>query len=526
MKEGLSQQRFIFYVALCFTLFYNYSFFRNSIEVYSLTGINALYIASLWVMLLFLINFLLTIFSSRYTTKPLIVFLMLVSSVVAYFTTTYNVFIDDGMIRNALQTDMAESLDLLSPKLALYFLFLGVIPSYIVYKTPIRYKSFKAEATAKIKSALLSLAVIAAIIFSFSKFYTSFFREHLPLRCHTNPPCWTYSLVYMLVDTLTARERSLKPIGRDAHIEDNRTKKLLFMVVGEATRADHLDLNGYARETMPKVAKEDIVNFSEFYSCGTSTAYSVPCMFSVLDRDDFSYEDAYYTENVLDVLRHTGKVAIVWRDNNSDSKGVALRVAYENYKTSDTNPICDEECRDIGMLVGLEEFIAQNDDKDILIVLHQMGNHGPAYYKRYTKEYARYTPVCTTNQLEECKQESIVNAYDNALLYSDNFLAETIAFAKKYDDRASGVFYISDHGESLGENGIYLHGLPYFVAPDAQKHVGAFIWLNGRYADIVDREKIEQKRDSALSHDNLFHSLLGLFEVKTSVYDSTLDITK
>ena len=178
------------------------------------------------------------------------------------------------------------------------------------------------------------------------------------------------------------------------------------------------------------------------------------------------------------------------------------------------------------MLVGLDAFIAKNGDKDILIVLHQMGNHGPAYHKRYTKEFERYKPVCRTNQLEECTQESINNAYDNALLFTDDFLARTIALAKRYGERASGVFYISDHGESLGENGIYLHGLPYLIAPDAQKHVGAFLWLNEKYKKIVDVKKIEQKRDKELSQDYLFHTLLGLFEVKTKVYEPKLDLTK
>ena len=178
------------------------------------------------------------------------------------------------------------------------------------------------------------------------------------------------------------------------------------------------------------------------------------------------------------------------------------------------------------MLVGLEHFIQKNKDKNILIILHQMGNHGPAYYKRYTKEYEKFTPVCKTNQLEQCSKESIANAYDNALLYSDNFLNETINLAKKYDTADTAVLYMSDHGESLGENGIYLHGLPYFIAPDAQKHIGAFLWLNSRFAHDLNATKIEEKKSQKLSHDYLFHTLLGLFGVKTKVYDPSLDITR
>jgi lipid A ethanolaminephosphotransferase len=439
---------------------------------------------------------------------------------------TYNVVIDDSMIRNALQTDIHESLDLFSLKFVAYLLFLGLLPSYFIYKTEIIYPtSIASMFFAKLKSIVLVLILTAVIVFSFSKFYASFFREHKILRFYSNPTYWIYSTGYYLYHTYFKKQHTLKQIGLDATIDTNTTRKIVIMVVGEAARADHFSLNGYQKETNPQLQTKDLINFSKLYSCGTSTAYSVPCMFSVYKRDNYSYEKAHYTENVLDVLNHTKKVAILWRDNNSDSKGVALRVLFEDYKSNKLNPVCDTECRDIGMLKGLDKFIEKNKDKNILIVLHQMGNHGPAYFKRYTKEYEVYKPVCTTNQLEECSKESINNAYDNALRYSDMFLAHTIEFAKQYDNEDVAVIYMADHGESLGENGIYLHGLPYFIAPEAQIHVGAFLWLNKKFKRKLDYKNILAKKDKKLSHDNLFHTLLGLFEVQTKVYDKKLDIT-
>ncbi|RWX50828.1 Sulfatase, partial [Candidatus Electrothrix marina] len=213
-------------------------------------------------------------------------------------------------------------------------------------------------------------------------------------------------------------------------------------------------------------------------------------------------------------------------DNNSDSKGVALRVPYEDYKIPENNTVCEDgECRDEGMLVGLDQYVALHEQKDILIVLHQMGNHGPAYYKRYPKQFEQFTPTCRTNQLEDCSQEEIINAYDNALLYTDYFLAEIISFLKKYDkDHKTAMIYLSDHGESLGENGVYLHGLPYMIAPDTQKHIGALMWFGERTWKYIDPDLLEQEKDKELSHDNLFHTLLGFFAVKTSVYRNDLDI--
>jgi len=299
----------------------------------------------------------------------------------------------------------------------------------------------------------------------------------------------------------------------------------VIMIVGEALRADHFGLNGYTRETTPKLKKEKgILNFSNVYSCGTSTAESVPCMFSIFDRENYSYKKGISHENVLDVLKHTGEVSLLWRDNNSDSKGVALRIPYEYYKSPVNNTKCqDGECRDEGMLVGLDRYIHEQKNKDILIILHQMGNHGPAYYKRYPKAFEKFTPVCETNQLEKCTQQEISNAYDNAILYTDDFLIKTINFLKKYaKTHQTAMFYMSDHGESLGENGIYLHGLPYFMAPDAQKHIAALAWFGPQRQKRLPVKQIHL--DTYYSHDNLFHTLLGIFDVKTKVYDKKLDM--
>ena len=434
------------------------------------------------------------------------------------------------MIRNIIQTNLNESMDLLSVKQVLYFLLLGVLPSYIVYRSKIQYKPFKTEVWSKIKVMVASLLLIIVCIFLFSKHYTSFFREHKPLRYSTNPTYWIYSIGTYLHQSFNGGPVILKPIGTDANIiepdSNEKRQELVIMVVGEAARADHFSLNGYQKETNPLLKKKDIINFSNMYSCGTSTAESVPCMFSVFDKADYSYKKSISTENVLDVLNHTSDVDILWRDNNSDSKGVALRVPYEDYKIPKNNSICDNgECRDEGMLIGLDQYIAKHKGKDILIILHQMGNHGPAYYKRYPKKFERFTPVCKTNELEECGKEEITNAYDNAILYTDYFLSKVINLLKQYDNsHNTAMIYMSDHGESLGENGVYLHGLPYFMAPDAQTHIASLMWFGKNMKKEVDVDKIKARKNKKYSQDDLFSTLLGLFEVKTNIYKPKEDI--
>jgi lipid A ethanolaminephosphotransferase len=246
-------------------------------------------------------------------------------------------------------------------------------------------------------------------------------------------------------------------------------------------------------------------------------------MFSMYDRSDYDDEKGVTKENLLDVLTHAG-IHVLWRDNNSDSKGVALRVQYEDYKSPTTNPDCDDvECRDDGMLSGLQDYINAQQG-DILIVLHQMGNHGPAYYKRYPKSFEKFTPACETNQLEECSEDEINNAYDNAILYTDYFLNKVISLLKQNSkDFETALVYMSDHGESLGESGVYLHGLPYFMAPDAQTNVASIIWFGDNY-DELDVDSIRRKSDREYSHDNLFHTILGLMEVRTKLYKRDMDI--
>ncbi len=527
----LTQQNLILSTALFFLLFSNVAFFKNVFSTYDITE-HFLPLISIPIILYALFVFLLTLVSSKHTTKPIIILLLISSSLATYFMDTYNVIIDDYMIQNIAFTDVGESADLINFQIALHLIVLGLVPAIVVYDSKLIVASFKQEAMIKLKTIFISLSVILILLGSFSDFYASFFREHKVLRFYTNPSYYVYSGFKYLGNSLKHRNTELKKIGQDANIAEDFNypkveRELVILVVGETARADRFSLNGYERETNPLLKQEDIINFSKVSACGTSTVVSVPCMFSLLTQTEFNNEKASSQENILDVLKHTKKVEILWRDNNSDSKGVADRITFQDFKSPKRNKICDTECRDEGMLLGLDDYIEQHSDKDILIILHQMGNHGPAYYKRYPKAFEKFTPVCKTNQLEACTVEEISNAYDNAILYTDYFLTKTIHFLKQYSDSyETAMIYISDHGESLGENGLYLHGYPYFLAPQQQKHVPALVWLDGLILDEIDIEHVKRNAAQPSSHDNLFHALLGLFEVDTTLYKPEMDILK
>lgn len=511
-------------VSLFLVLCLNGSFFNHVTETYGLTWAMAPMIVSLGIVLTAVLMILFTLFSSRFLLKPFLIIVLLLSSLSAYFMNTYDIIVDKLMIQNILETNIHESMDLLSIQQVLYFLILGVLPSLVVYRVKIKPMKFKTAFLEGTKTVLVALVLSVVLIFSFSKFYTSFFREHASLRSYTNPANYLYAIGEYIGESYAHPVTGLKILGQDAHIAaHNGPRKLVILVVGEAVRADHFSLNPYVRETTPLLKKEDVVNFPQFTSSGTETAVSVPCMFSCYGREVYDRDIAQHTENVLDVLKHAG-ANILWRDNNSDSKGVAARLEYEDYKTPEKNTICENgECRDEGMLVGLQKYINTHPTGDIVIVLHQMGNHGPAYYKRYPKAFEKYTPVCKTNQLEQCSQAEITNAYDNTILYTDYFLSKVIGLLKENDKQfGTAMFYLSDHGESLGEKGLYLHGFPYAIAPDAQKHVPAVMWFGKQFK--VNKSALKQKASQPYTHDYLFHTMLGFIEVNSSVYHSELDI--
>jgi len=524
LNSKIDQWKLIVFISLFLTLVANVAFFKHVVEVYPLTWNNIGFIISLGILLISVSIILLSLFTWSRATKPVLIIVLLLSSFVAYFMDSYDVVIDTHMIDNILQTNINESSDLLSFSLVLYILFIGVIPSWIVYRIQIEPSFVKEQIIEKGKLLGMAFGIAVIALLTFNKNYTSFFREHKPLRYYANPAYYLYSVGHYVQKSLSHPYTGLQVIGKDAAIpESDVDRELVILVVGEAARWDHFSLNGYSRETNPLLKKEDIINFTQFSSCGTETAVSVPCMFSSLTRDNYDGEKAEHIENVLDVIGHAG-VNVLWRDNNSDSKGVALRAEYQDFKDPKNNLMCEEgECRDEGMLIGLDEYIKAHPKGDIVIVLHQMGNHGPAYYKRYPKAFEKFTPVCKSNQLEQCTEQEITNAYDNAILYTDHFLSKTINFLKGHDDKfETAMFYVSDHGESLGEKGLYLHGFPYAIAPEAQKHVPAVMWFGKRFE--VDKIKLRQKASQPLNHDSYFHTVLNFAEITSSIYKPELDI--
>lgn len=515
----------IIIVALYLVATANIGFFEQVLDVYPFSK-NVGFILSITGLLFGLMWLVLQLLCYRPIAKPILIALLITAAICGYFTNAYGTVFDSNMLINSLETDQAEAMGLFAPSMVIQVLLLGVLPAFIISKIRLKRFTWQRSILQKAITLILSIAVIAACLLPFGDQYASFFRQHKEVRSYTNPITPIYSTIKLgenyvnelgHPDTFTLHATDAKRVAPTSSTTNSSAAKpkLMVFVVGETARADHFGLNGYTRNTTPLLSKQsNLYSFKEAVSCGTSTAYSVPCMFSYANRENYDIDTAKYNENVLDTLSKQG-VNVVWRDNNSSSKGVADRVTFEDYKTADTNPNCDVECRDIGMLDGFDKLVKSGSSpKDTLILLHQMGNHGPAYYQRYPKEFETYKPVCMTNELSKCDTQSVINGYDNAILYTDYFLNNVIDTLKTYEQDYDVVMvYMSDHGESLGENNIYLHGLPYKFAPDTQKHVPAVIWSPN--SNNIDADSLSNMSSQPVSHDFITPTLLSFFGITT-----------
>ncbi|MSO13984.1 Phosphoethanolamine transferase EptA [Rickettsiales endosymbiont of Trichoplax sp. H2] len=425
------------------------------------------------------------------------------------------------MIQNVFETDFKESLELVSYNMVLNVLFLGILPLLAIFMVKIKYPNKIFDYIKFYLYGLLALVIFTSIIFFQYKTFVSVFRNHKDIIFRIIPNNFINGIYQNVILMLPTENK--KQISSEAHKnkswKNHKNRAVFVFVIGEAARADHFSLNGYSKETNPNLKKQGVINFENFYSCGTSTAVSVPCMFSSLDKANFSKQDFKYNDNLVDLIKKSG-FKVLWVENNGGGcKSVCDNINTIQMQSVEVNNSINNEIFDEEMLKILKDFINNNKKDDLFIVLHQMGSHGPAYYKRTPKKFQQFQPICDSIELQKCSSEEIKNSYDNTILYTDYFLSEIIEILKEKTEVNTAMFYVSDHGQSLGEKGIYLHGMPYLIAPKNQKHIPMLMWLSKNFTKEfnLDTNCLESVSNNHLSHDNLFHSILDLLKIDTNI---------
>jgi lipid A ethanolaminephosphotransferase len=489
-----------------------------------------------------LLCMLMSLLCWRWTLKPVIALFLVSAALGTYFMLSYRVVIDSAMMVNVLQTDLKESLDLFSWKLVVAVLFLAVLPIVVLWKQQVKRLTVLKTLTGNAQLLLASCIVAAVAVFPIYQDFASSMRNHIQLRYLINPLNSFYGVSQLAIQPLQNGVNALQPIAQDAKLgasyNDQPKIPVLVLVVGETARSGNFGINGYARDTTPVLKQLQknsdntgvLTSFDNAWSCGTSTATSLPCMFSHLGKTAFEENDINH-ENLVDVLERAG-VAVIWLENQSGCKGICDRIYRDATQKMNVPELCSTgECFDEIMLRRLtqrfEEIPFQKLNNGVVVVMHQMGSHGPAYYKRVPEAFKKFKPECATNTLQDCTKAEVINAYDNTITYTDYFLGKVVDYLKdKQPHVQTAMMYVADHGESLGENNIYLHGLPYAIAPDAQKRVP---WINWLSNDFMTSRKLNPsclttQTPKKLSHDNYFHSVLGLMDIQTQLYKSELDI--
>lgn len=531
-RPVMSRTVYLIIFALYVGLLLNLAFYR---QVFTLLPVNSLHnwlvFLSMPVVAFSVMNILTTLASFLKLDRLVISLFILLSASAQYFIWTFGVVIDRAMITNILDTTPAESFALMSGKMVLTLGLSGVLMVALAWWIKIsKAKTVWRSIAVRLLNILVSALLIVLVAALFYKDYASVFRNNKELVKSLSPSNSIVAINSWYADN-KMDNLPLVNIGEDAvqkpEMHSGPRKNLTILVLGETSRAQNFSLGGYERETNPRLKQDDVIYFANTTSCGTATAVSVPCMFSNMPRAHYDEELAHHQEGVLDILQRAG-IRVLWNDNDGGCKGACDRVPHQNVTDLNLTGQCiDGECYDEVLFHNLESYI-DNLQQDGIIVLHTIGSHGPTYYNRYPAEFKKFTPTCDTNEIQSCTQQQLTNTYDNTILYIDYIVDKAIKLLQSKQDKfTTSLVYLSDHGESLGENGVYLHGLPWSIAPETQKHVPMLLWLSEDYQQRygVSSQCLQQRaKTDPYSQDNLFSTLLGLLGVDTREYQATDDI--
>ena len=484
---------------------------------------------SMPIFLLAAINFFMQLFFWPYLHRFFVPLFLIAGSAVSYAVMTQNIYFDANMVQNIIQTNTAEAMAWLTPRFWVWLAITGILPAqWYCWGVTVKFaKHWHQELIGYFLNTAISIIIITVIFMIAYGSYISFFRNNKAVN-HLIVPTNIIGSVVKTVYNAYDSNQPLQRIGLDATHQVQMQKRLLVVVVGETTRAQNWGLNGYIRQTTPELAKinKNLINFPHVSSCGTATAVSLPCLFSNMPRQHYKSNLAKHQEGLLDVLQRAG-VNVSWRDNDGGCKGVCDRIEYLEVKDWAPQIKCTSDgCLDESLLVNLRSVIA-NLSGDSVLFLHTIGSHGPTYYQRYPEQFKQFTPTCDTNQIQQCSNEQLLNTYDNTIIYTDHVLGQLIRLLQEDKNLSSAMWYFSDHGESLGEKGIYLHATPYAISPPEQTQIPMVFWANDNFIRTTNLNMdclSQQAQQKSFSHDYIFHSILSLMEVTTSEYQSQLDI--
>lgn len=448
-------------------------------------------------------------------TKIVCALLTVGSAVAIYFIVAYGAILDATMMGNVFNTNFSEVTEFSHPKLMIFFVFLGIMPAFIIINIKVTYIS----KTKRVLFLIATLLIGSSWIYGNAKSWLWIDKNAKQFGGLILP--WSYivnSARYYNEIMSSRQEQRLLPGLR---FTDEKSV-VVVLVIGESARAQNFSIYGYYRDTNPLLASAGVTVMPNTTSCATYTTRSLQCILSHLGNGA-PIGGGY--EPLTSYLDRHG-VEVIWRSNNFGEPSMKVS---SFQKADEIRKECQDNCPRGGydevLLYKIEERLRKAEDgKKILVVLHQSGSHGPQYFKKYPPEFETFKPVCRTVDQQKCSSEELINTYDNTVLYTDFLLNKVIALLKSRHNMASVLMYVSDHGESLGENGLYLHGIPYPIAPAVQKNIPFLVWMSDKFAGRRNLANPLPVRNQKYSQDYVFHSVMGAFGLLSDVYKRDKDI--
>lgn len=457
--------------------------------------------------------------------KGLMILLTLLGATSLVVWLYYGIAMTPDMVRNFLATDIHEASGYWSWSLALNFILI-TLPGLLLIN---RLRSSRRPESKLKRLGICVVTLLCGVFVLFIQLqpFSALMRGDKSLRYLFAP----VNIVYSTSSTLLrdqnpekAQKVIVDPSPKAIFTSDKPT--LFVVLIGETARSANWQLANYEKATNPELSKLNIVNIPKVQACGTSTDVSLPCMLSRVGRRDYDRKRILSEESLPSLLKRAG-FSVTWIDNQSGYKGTCDGVRVTK-PTPDPLYCHAGTCMDGVFNRSVDEtFNALKTQNHTVLFLHMMGSHGPAYYKRSTESEKVFGKECTDPTFKSCSKESIRAAYDSSIRYTDRVVAELIRKLQNRTDINTALIYLSDHGESLGENGLYLHGAPYYIAPDEQKIVPMVMWFSEPFKKnyTIDTRVIEENSHKPVAHDHLYHTILGLLNVHSSTYDSQWDLS-
>ena len=503
LRKSVKLVQFVSIASVANFLLFHYPFFKyvfNALDYKSLGGI--FIIVSLVIAMLVVNAFVLYLifFLSRFVGKVLLAFFFIVNAIVVYFVITYNVIIDLTMIGNIINTSYEEASSFFSFRLILYLIVSGLIPIIPVIRVKIIKDTFKKF----VINFSLTLIFLVVLVLVNGGNWRWIDKNSTKLGSLALPWCYMVNISRFYINK--SKENSKEILLPNARIMDN-TKSIAVLVIGESARSKNFSLYGYEKLTNPLLSKIENLRAFNAISCATYTTAGIKCI--------LEHTNSRKLYEILPNYLYRNNVDVIWRTTNWGEPPVHIKnfVKKEDLREGCEKPDCNY---DEILLKGLkEEILASKKDK-IFIVLHSSTSHGPSYNMKYPPEFEKFAPVCESVELGECSEGELVNAYDNTIIYTDYILASLIKDLKELKEYSSTMLFVSDHGESLGEYNLYMHGIPTAFAPKEQLEIPFLVWVSDGSKKLKPNEE--------LSQHHVFHSVLNYLAIESPVYDENMNI--